>query len=262
MASNGVDPTTGSPRFPETDAPQTGADYEEVADYAVFRGNTLKGTATEMNDFDYPIEGMLWSNTTDGDVYRYDGSSWVLLARVGGMYRITPDSVTGSGVTIGSEGEVILTATPALTSIQIRGVFSSLFRHYRIYTKSTAKVGAGYTLAGVVGTSAIGGTSYSRTKSGMVSGVTIAANQDTGQATFGDPMFGSAGSVSTSVMDVMSPNAAEATQILSQIGLLGGATGIEIVSSNLNSTDQLTGLQIVCPGSGTTTAEIRIFGVT
>lgn len=73
MASDDIDPTTGAPVFLETGAPAQGADLTEVADFAVFRGNALKGTATEMADFDYPIEGLLWSDTTNKSLMRYDG---------------------------------------------------------------------------------------------------------------------------------------------------------------------------------------------
>lgn len=73
MASNGVNPTTGSPLFPEEDAPAQGADLEEVAAYAAFRGNLLRLTATEMADFDYPEDGLVVLDRTNKSLMRYDG---------------------------------------------------------------------------------------------------------------------------------------------------------------------------------------------
>ena len=77
MASNGVDATTGAPRFPESDAPQTGADYEEVADFAATVGTRLIGTTTERNAYAYAREGLCWYDTTLDQEFIYTGSGWV-----------------------------------------------------------------------------------------------------------------------------------------------------------------------------------------
>ena len=79
MASNGFQPGgQGIPAFPEEDAPQLGADYEEVARYAAFRGNLLRGTTEEMNTFPHPVEGLWWSNTSSGaaGLYRHTSGAW------------------------------------------------------------------------------------------------------------------------------------------------------------------------------------------
>lgn len=79
MASNGVNPTTGAPRFPVTDAPDVGVDEEIIADYAVFRGGLLRGTSAERAAFAYPTEGLYWQDTNSTKLlYRYVGSSWVV----------------------------------------------------------------------------------------------------------------------------------------------------------------------------------------
>lgn len=49
-----------------------------------------------------------------------------------GAYKITPTSVTGSGVTIDGDGSVVLSSLPGGTTFQINGVFSARFRAYRI----------------------------------------------------------------------------------------------------------------------------------
>lgn len=78
MASNGFQPGgQGIPAFPEEDAPQTGADYEEVARFAAFRGNTLRGTRSERDEFEFPVEGLFWSNTTDKTLDRHTAGAWV-----------------------------------------------------------------------------------------------------------------------------------------------------------------------------------------
>lgn len=96
MASNGVDPNEGYPLFPETDAPQLGADYEEVAAFAAFRGNLPVGTTTERNAWAYAKEGSFWSNTTTDTIDRYDGSGWATFA---GSGTYTP---TLTGITVGN----------------------------------------------------------------------------------------------------------------------------------------------------------------
>lgn len=74
MASDGIQVgQEDAPAFPEEDALQTGADLEEVARYAKHRGNLLKGTFTEMNDYDHPVDGVFWSDVTNKSLMRYDG---------------------------------------------------------------------------------------------------------------------------------------------------------------------------------------------
>jgi hypothetical protein len=252
----------GAPEF--NNSPQTVADLTRLRNLAIERGNLFKGTTSQRAAWasdGFAAEGHVWVDTTLDSLYLYAGGGWVLLVRPGGMYVVPPDSVTGSGASIGAAGQVVLSGVPASTTIQIRGIFSSLFRHYRIYTRASSKIATGYVLSGLIGSSAVAGTSYSWTRSGMIAGVTIAANQAIVLGNFGDPVFGDAGTISSSVMDIFSPNAAEPTQIISHLDYLGGSTGIVTFGANLNSSDQLTGLQIVTPAGGTTSAEIRIFGI-
>lgn len=77
MASNGIQAgQEDAPAFPEEDAPALGADLEEVARYAKDRGNLLKGTTTQRNAHTPKIDGLFWADTTDGTLYRCDGTSW------------------------------------------------------------------------------------------------------------------------------------------------------------------------------------------
>lgn len=98
MASNGLQPGyEDAPAFPEEDALAVGADLEEVARYAKSRGNLLKGTTTARNTFaTYATAGVFWSDTTDGAVYRFDGSGWVLWFKRWAAYTPTLTNVTGT----------------------------------------------------------------------------------------------------------------------------------------------------------------------
>jgi hypothetical protein len=266
MASNGLQAgQEDAPAFPEEDALAIGADLEEVARYAKLRGNMLKGTTAERTAWvaSYPtVEGVMWSDTTTDLLYRSTGAGGWALAP-GGMYRITPGSVSGTGVSIGAGGEVILSGVAASTTLQLRDIFSSTFRHYRVISKATSKVtAAAYNVTGIVGTTPITSANYSRTRTGMVLGAAIANNQDVAQTNFGEAWLADGnGTQAASTMDIFSPNLPESTQIITHASLLGTAVGVILFASNLNTSDQLTGLQIVTPPGGTTTAEIRVYGV-
>lgn len=78
MASNGTQSGFGdAPAFPEEDALQIGGDLEEVARYAQFRGNLLKGTNAEMLAYGHPTLELYWANTTDGFLYKYTTTGWI-----------------------------------------------------------------------------------------------------------------------------------------------------------------------------------------
>lgn len=83
MASNGLQPGhEDAAAFPEEDALASGADLEEVARYAKWRGNLIKGTTTQRLAWsdDFPsVAGVFWSDTTNGGLYVSDGAGgWVL----------------------------------------------------------------------------------------------------------------------------------------------------------------------------------------
>lgn len=82
MASNGTQSGFGdAPAFPEEDALQIGGDLEEVARYARLRGNVPKGTTAARDAYTDVTNGLLWSNTTDGTLERYNGTSWDVIWR-------------------------------------------------------------------------------------------------------------------------------------------------------------------------------------
>lgn len=81
MPSSGTDPTYGSPVFPETNGPAFGTDLTEVARYAGRGGPFRPGTTTERTAAAgaEAREGVYWSDTTNGELYRRTGGSWVLV---------------------------------------------------------------------------------------------------------------------------------------------------------------------------------------
>lgn len=96
MASNGVDPTTGAPRFPESDAPQLGTDYQIVADYAASVGTRLIGTTEDRLAYAYAREGLRWYDTDNSSEYLYKGSGWVLWSRGWTTYTPTLTNISGA----------------------------------------------------------------------------------------------------------------------------------------------------------------------
>lgn len=101
MASDNVDALTGAPIFLETGGMAQGADLTEVAAFAAAHGWAGCGPTTEMNDFDYHRDGLWWSNTTDGGLYRSNGTGWVKAwAPATAAGSVVPTA--GTGVTLSS----------------------------------------------------------------------------------------------------------------------------------------------------------------
>jgi hypothetical protein len=83
-----------------------------------------------------PVEGMMTYLKDTNTIWVYDGSAWQQIAGANnfapvGYYKITPSSVSGTGTSIASNGDVIVTSGG--TTFTVNGVFSSAFRNYRIH---------------------------------------------------------------------------------------------------------------------------------
>lgn len=78
MASSGIQPGfEDAPAFSVEGALDDGPDQEELARYAVHRGNLLKGSTTQRQAWSaaYPtVAGVHWSDLTDSALYRSDGA--------------------------------------------------------------------------------------------------------------------------------------------------------------------------------------------
>lgn len=76
-----------------------------------------------------------WLTQLDSELFmrRWDGAAWRPYGS--GLFPISPSSVAGTGVTIGSDGVVNFAAAG---TININGVFSADFRDYRVELEVTA----------------------------------------------------------------------------------------------------------------------------
>lgn len=119
MASSGVQSGwEGAPAFPSSGAPGTGPDYEEVARWAVTRGNLMKGTTVQRNSWvtaGYAAEGQHWYDTTLDALFVYGGSGWLRVSPTKGTVNTSTD---GSGVITVSHG---LGGTPSVVLVTDRG---------------------------------------------------------------------------------------------------------------------------------------------
>lgn len=81
MPSIGTDLTYGSPLFPNGNAPDFGSDLSEVARYAGRGGPFRVGTTAERVAATGPAarDGVYWSDTTNGELYRRAGGAWNLV---------------------------------------------------------------------------------------------------------------------------------------------------------------------------------------
>lgn len=189
-----------------------------------------------------------------GVEYRRAGASWVPAAGA-----VTPTAVSGAGVSIGASGQVLLTSVPESTIVQIRGVFSGAFRNYSVVARFTGKPSAAATMNGIVGATVAGGSAHSFSRQSYVGGGRGDA-QGVTQGNFAEGIIPINGSLGGSRTDILGPNAAEATYVISQHAHLGGFAGVTNLSASLNSADQLTGLQIATAAGGVTSGEIFIYG--
>lgn len=82
MASNGLQSGyEDAPAFPEEDGLAAGADSEELARYAMRRGNSFKGTTAQRNAWvtdGFAREGHQWYDTTLDAQYVHNGSGFVV----------------------------------------------------------------------------------------------------------------------------------------------------------------------------------------
>jgi hypothetical protein len=205
----------------------------------------------------------------DGDTYQESDGSKTLWRRLGGlwvtneggMYLIRPASVTGAGVTIGANGSVVFTNVAPGTVVQILGIFSSRFRNYEtraIWTAKNANVDC--PVRGLVGTTPVTSGTHSRAQQFLIAGAR-ADSQATGMTDFGSILTPYWGTIGVSHTRWFSPNAAVQTYTISDWTVLGGTTGVGTLTSNLNSSDQLTGLQITMGAGSPYSGEISFYGL-
>jgi hypothetical protein len=219
---------------------------------AAFRGlDAAKGAAGQ--------EGRTYYSTDTNRTWFDDGSNWI--SADNGMYLIRPTSVTGTGVSIGSNGEIVFTSVAPGTVVQILGIFSSRFRNYETRAVWTAKnANVDCPVRGLVGTTAVSAGTYSRAQQFLIAGAR-ADSQATGMTDFGSVLTPYWGTLGASHTRWFSPNAAIQTYSISDWTVLGGSTGVGTLTSNLNSGDQLTGLQITMGAGSAYSGVISCYGI-
>lgn len=128
MASNGNQSGyDDAPAFPGGDAPQTGPDLEEVARYAWKRGNLLRGTNAEMNDYDHFDDGVAWADTTNSSLM-VDWGSGPVQHGIEHLATDTSTSPTQGSITTTptTVANISISVTLARTStLRVRGIVST-----------------------------------------------------------------------------------------------------------------------------------------
>lgn len=129
--------TAGEPRWASGDAPSLSATFNELSEFALKRGNMLKGTTAQRTAFSsagYAVEGDQWRDTTLKTTFVFESGVW--LEAVG---KIEVGAITPSvGTTITSQrlvkqnGAVELTArferAASITSTQALGQLPAGFQ--------------------------------------------------------------------------------------------------------------------------------------
>lgn len=216
---------------------------------------SLAGLESERPTFG--ISGRTWYSTDTGRHWFDTGVAWI--SNDPGSYLIRPGAVTGAGVSISANGGVVLSGTPSGEVVQIRDIFFSRFRNYRVEASFSSKPSGVSLVQGLVGATVVTAATHSRALQSFVAGARSDI-QTVSATTFGEVFVPSLGTAGGGTADILAPNVAEPTFMLSQLVLVGGTTGVLNSSATLNGTQQLTGLQIALAAGAPWTGEIRIYG--
>ena len=222
----------------------------------------------------YAIKTYKWANAaarsaqtgmTEGDIgdqadtdqrYRYSGSAWMNITS--GTYPITPTSVAGTGVAIGSGGRVIFTAA---TAVSINGCFSASYDNYLIHITGTSQSVAGsWQLRVRGGGSDLAGAVYDAQQI-QANGTTLATSNPVA-TTLWTLNVNTLGTEGMSTITLDGPFLPRATFIDSDTYIRNPANGASIKADiggavrNTNSYDGFTMLV----STGTITGSLRIYG--
>lgn len=121
MAANGSNPTTGAPRFLDTDAPDIKVDPQLAANYAADVGNRIvRADKAALDAYAYKREGLEGFAKDTDRTYWHNGVDWVLAAD--GDYKLQRINFTAAST-------VVFTG------------FSALFEHYHAVLNITTSSG-------------------------------------------------------------------------------------------------------------------------
>lgn len=238
-----------------------------------------------------PNAGDAWYDTTDGLLYIWyvdaNSSQWVevkansalnadLLSRVAtvesratvletadattnksGLVPVVPSTISVSGGTATANSNALISFSGA-SSIDLNGVFSSTYRHYRVVlstptTSNDTWINLKFMTSGAVNTS----TNYARTLTYNNSGTTN-LSQTTGDTRIIVNKVGVVSDVSQSAsFDIYNPAVASST------GVVGVGSGWYLITGTFagffNATTQFDGIRVM-PEAGTFSGTVQVFG--
>lgn len=112
----------------ETALDQVGGDIGSVNNFGVqYFANASARDLALTN----PQVGWLSQLGSELFMRRWDGSAWKPYGA--GLYPIKPSSVSGTGVSIDTDGAVVATSAASPLNVGVNGVFSTDFRNYQIH---------------------------------------------------------------------------------------------------------------------------------
>lgn len=176
-----------------------------------------------------------------------------------GLWRITP-TVSGTGMAL-SGSEIVMTD---VTAGEIRSVFSSSFRNYRVLVTHNFSTGGGIKLEMLSGTNTVeSGSVYKYAGIGYVSSGAAYNDGNSNNTSFLYPNQGGdtdAGSASF-IMEFMNPNAAARTWIHTTGGFewIDGTVYKRDYSCEVNTATQYTGFKLSTT-AGNIDGSISIYG--
>jgi hypothetical protein len=163
-----------------------------------------------------PIEGMMTYLKDTNTLWIYDGASWKQVAGANnyapsGLFKITPTSVSGTGASINTRGDVVVSSGG--TSFTVNGVFSSSYYAYKLVFTELRYNGASDTYL-TLGTS-VSGTAHAWSQL-MTSISGIAYTGSNGSSSWGLSIISrSAASTSGGETTIFNPFQAEETTFVS-----------------------------------------------
>lgn len=206
------------------------------------------------------VTGMKLGDTyqeSDGNkvLWKYDGSNWI--TNEGGMYLVRPASVSGTGVSIGADGSVVFTAVGTVNA-DILGVFSSRFRNYKVISQWTAKPGIGIDMQFLTGATPVTSADHFLSCQILANGTRQDSNINAATK-LQNVLSLFSGSLGASAVDIIAPNEAVKTQVISTSTANGGVVANGFVAGGYEQAAQHTGVRVIVP-AGSTTGTMKIYG--
>jgi hypothetical protein len=173
-----------------------------------------------------------------------------------GLIELTPStiSVTGGSGSVSATGAVSFTSASA---ISLNDVFSATYDNYRIYLSASSSTNANCTFRYRV-SGADNSTANYDFQEMTRGGTTQGGGRSSGQTSMNWGGFG--GSITTHIMDVTRPFAAENTSAIHFTNKYSNAAiEVMVTTSSFSTTTSFTGFSIL-PASGTITGSISVYG--